>query len=166
MSEPKHKARAAKKKTAPSKAPPEPPTVTPGDYEIDQQIGLLIRRAHQRASAIFAKHFGNANLSPLQFTALVKIRDEGRVSQNQLGRLAHTDPATIMGVMNRLADRELIRRFPDPIDKRRTLLTITSSGLKLVEDLEKVGHAVTAETLRPLTQAECQQLFELLEKIV
>ena len=137
-----------------------------GDYRIDDQIGLLIRRAHQRASAIFHAHFSDANLSPLQFTTLVKVRDEGRVSQNQLGRLVHTDPATIMGVVNRLSGRNLLRRLPDPNDRRRTMLAITSEGLKLTEDLEVAGRAVTSETLAPLDSAERQELYRLLAKIV
>lgn len=136
-----------------------------GDYRIDDQIGLFIRRAHQRASAIFTAHFTEANLSPLQFTTLVKVRDEGRVSQNQLGRLVYTDPATIMGVVNRLSDRKLLRRLPDPNDRRRTMLAITSEGLKLTEELEVVGHAVTSETLAPLDPAERQELYRLLAKI-
>jgi DNA-binding MarR family transcriptional regulator len=137
-----------------------------GDYRIDDQIGLFIRRAHQRASAIFSAHFADANLSPLQFTTLVKVRDEGRVSQNQLGRLVHTDPATIMGVVNRLSDRNLLRRLPDPNDRRRTMLAITSDGLKLTEELEVAGHAVTSETLAPLEPAERQELYRLLAKIL
>lgn len=135
------------------------------DYHVDDQIGLLIRRAHQRASAIFAQHFAHSGLSPLQFTALIKIRDEGSVSQNHLGRLVFTDPATIMGVVARLHDRGFVRRLPDPRDKRRMLLTITSTGLKLAEDLERVGHEVTAETLAPLTKSECTQLYDLLAKL-
>jgi hypothetical protein len=33
-----------------------------GDYRVDEQIGMFIRRAHQRASAIFARHFAEAGL--------------------------------------------------------------------------------------------------------
>ncbi|MGN7932701.1 MarR family winged helix-turn-helix transcriptional regulator [Sphingopyxis sp. 22461] len=143
----------------------EPEQPQNGDYHVDDQIGLLIRRAHQRASAIFAQHFSHSGLSPLQFTALIKIRDEGRVSQNQLGRLVFVDPSTIMGVVARLHDRGFIRRLPDPRDKRRMLLTITSTGLKLAEDLECVGHEVTRATLAPLTMSERAQLHDLLSKL-
>ncbi|WP_242124724.1 MarR family transcriptional regulator [Sphingobium sp. Sx8-8] len=143
-----------------------PTAHVPGDYRIDEQIGLYIRRAHQRASAIFSAHFNASGLSPLQFTTLVKVRDEGRVSQNKLGRLVHADPATIMGVVNRLADRNLLRRLPDPNDRRRTLLAITSDGLRLTEELEAMGHAVTRETLAPLEPEEQAELYRLLEKIV
>ena len=57
------------------------------DYELEAQIGFLLRRAQQRHVAIFAESMGDIDLTPTQFSALVKIRDEGGVSQNRLGRL-------------------------------------------------------------------------------
>ena len=72
----------------------------------------------------------------MQFTSLVKIRDEDRVSQNLLGRHTHTDPATIMGIVNRLVQRQLIRKRTDPADKRKSALILTAKGLKLIESLE------------------------------
>ena len=75
-------------------------------YALEQQAGFLLRRAHQRSGGIFQTLFADSGLTPMQFTSLVKIRDEGRVSQNLLGRLTHTDPATIMGIVNRLVQRQ------------------------------------------------------------
>jgi DNA-binding MarR family transcriptional regulator len=135
------------------------------DYRLEDQVGFLIRRAHQRATAIFNRQFAAAGLSAVQFAALVKVRDEGRVSQNHLGRLVHLDPVTIMGVINRLADRDLIQRSPDTSDKRRTLLSITSIGLKLLEDMEAAGHQVSADTLEPLDEPEKAQFLRLLGKL-
>jgi DNA-binding MarR family transcriptional regulator len=134
-------------------------------YHLEGQIGFILRRAHQRASSIFAAHFQEANLSPVQFAALVKIRDLGRVSQNQLGRLISMDPATIMGVVNRLEDRKLARRMADSADRRRTLVAITSEGLRLVEDCEALGNAVTKETLQNLSPEEQRTLIDLLNRI-
>jgi len=139
--------------------------LAPLDYRLEQQVGFLIRRAHQRATAIFNRQFSATGLSAVQFAALVKVRDEGRVSQNQLGRLVNLDPVTIMGVINRLADRDLIRRMPDPTDKRRTLLSITSIGLKLLEDSQAHGLQVSAETLEPLDEAERAEFLRLLSKL-
>jgi len=142
---------------------PNDPLAT--DYRLEEQVGFLIRRAHQRATAIFNRQFATSGLSGVQFAALVKVRDERRVSQNQLGRLVHLDPVTIMGVINRLADRELIQRMPDASDKRRTLLSITSIGLKLLEDMEAAGHQVSADTLEPLDQQERAEFLRLLSKL-
>jgi DNA-binding MarR family transcriptional regulator len=136
-----------------------------GDYRLEEQVGFLMRRAHQRATAIFNRRFAASGLSPVQFAALVKVRDEGRVSQNQLGRLVHLDPVTIMGVINRLADRDLICRTPDPCDKRRTSLSITAVGLNLLEGLQAAGRQVSADTLEPLDEQEQVQFLHLLSKL-
>ena len=134
-------------------------------YTIEQQVGFLLRRAHQRSAAIFQDLFASSGLTPLQFTSLVKIRDQGRASQNQLGRLTYADPATIMGVINRLVERRLIRKSADPDDKRKSILILTSKGLDLIESLETVARAVSRETLAPLSSSEQKTFLRLLAKL-
>ena len=134
-------------------------------YVLEEQVGHLLRRAHQRATVVFQEHLGDAGLTPLQFAALVKIRDEGKVSQNRLGRLSAMDPATTMGVIRRLDERELIRRDQDPNDRRRTTLRLTAKGLALVEELEVVGFAVSDGILDPLDDAEQETFLRLLKRL-
>lgn len=135
-------------------------------YTIEQQAGFLLRRAHQRSTAIFQNLFASSGLTPLQFTSLVKIRDQGRASQNLLGRLTCADPATIMGVVNRLAERQLIRKSADPDDKRKSILILTSKGLNLIESLESTARAVSTETLAPLSSNEQKTFLRLLTKLI
>ena len=66
-------------------------------YVLEKQVGHLLRRAHQRASAIFAELIGEDRLTPLQYAVLVKVHDLGSVTQNRLGRLTAMDRATITG---------------------------------------------------------------------
>ena len=75
------------------------------DYVLEQQAGHLLRRAHQRHAAIFQGLIGDSQLTTLQFAALVRLRDLGEVSQNQLGRLTAMDAATMQGVIKRLGGR-------------------------------------------------------------
>ena len=87
------------------------------DYVLERQVGHLLRRAHQRHAAIFQEMITDSQLTPLQFAALVKLRDLGEVSQNQLGRTTAMDAATMQGVIKRLAARGLISRRPDSNDR-------------------------------------------------
>jgi DNA-binding MarR family transcriptional regulator len=135
-------------------------------YTIEQQAGFLLRRAHQRSTAIFQNLFASSDLTPLQFTSLVKIRDQGRASQNLLGRLTYADPATIMGVVNRLVERQLIRTSADPDDKRKSILILTSKGLNLIESLESAARVVSTETLAPLSSNEQKTFLRLLTKLI
>ncbi|WP_227949592.1 MarR family winged helix-turn-helix transcriptional regulator [Sneathiella sp. HT1-7] len=135
------------------------------DYVVQDQIGHLLRRAHQRASSIFQSYMGHVQITPTQFAALTKLRDEGELSQNHLGRLTAMDPATIQGVTRRLIDRGLVQIRPDETDRRRMLLRLTEAGLELTEDIIPYGFDITDDTLEPLTEDEQELFLALLKKI-
>ena len=134
-------------------------------YVLERQAGHLLRRAHQRHSAIFQENIGDEQLTPLQFAALVKLRDLGEVSQNQLGRLTAMDAATMQGVIKRLAVRDLILRRPDPDDRRRLILSLGPQGRELINRLLSNGSRITDKTLDPLSAAEQKTFTQLLTKL-
>ena len=141
------------------------PDNLPSDYVLEDQIGHLVRRVHQRATAIFTAKMAELQLTPTQFAALVKLYDEGAVSQNHLGRLTAMDPATMQGVVTRLLARGLIRREGDPTDRRRTLLKLDPDSGALVQEAIEIGVQISRETLAPLNGAERDRLLELLRKL-
>jgi MarR family transcriptional regulator, lower aerobic nicotinate degradation pathway regulator len=136
------------------------------DYRLEDQAGHVLRRAHQRHTAIFQDSMDELQLTPTQFAALAKIGDVGDVSQNQLGRLTAMDPATIQGVIQRLEARGLIGRQPDPKDRRCTLLSLTVEGQALLADAVTRAKRITEATLAPLTPAERQTFLALLRKLI
>ena len=112
-------------------------TITPGDeglasFTVEDHIGFLLRRAHQRHVSIFTAAMARADLTPTQFTALLKVVQLGRTTQNLLGRHAAMDPATIQGVVRRLMARGLVHRGRDPMDRRTAVLEATEAGVALV----------------------------------
>lgn len=135
-----------------------------GEYVLEDQVGHLLRRAHQRASAIFQEHMAES-LTPQQYAALVKVRDFGSVSQNRLGRAVAMDPATSQGVVQRLVAKRLIQRADDPGDRRRSLLSLTPDGMKLVATLIPLGQEITGEILAPLSRDEQAIFLKLLKKL-
>ncbi len=135
------------------------------DYVLEDQVGHLLRRAHQRHTSIFQEHLGDSQLTPLQFAALVKLDDIGAVSQNRLGRLTAMDAATMQGVIRRLFARRLIERLPDPTDRRRILLRLSPSGSRLLIGCIANGVTVTDRTLGPLSPSERSALLDLLRRI-
>jgi DNA-binding MarR family transcriptional regulator len=129
------------------------PAQMPDGYVLEEQVGHLIRRAHQRHTALFIAMIGDAQVTTTQYAALVKLYEAGELSQNHLGRLTAMDPATIQGVIRRLTGRKLISHRPDKNDKRRRCLSLTAAGRDLVA------------TLDPLSPAEQQQFVALLKRL-
>ena len=134
-------------------------------YLVEEQVGHLLRRAHQRHCGLFADAVA-AQLTPMQFAALAMIQQCGKVSQNQLGRLVAMDPATIQGVVGRLAERELITAKNDPNDRRRHLWRLTARGKRLLASLIPTATEISEETLAPLTAKERASFLRLLKKLV
>lgn len=133
-------------------------------YKLEKQIGYLLRLAYQRHSVIF-QHHTLLDLTPTQFSALVRINEEQSCSQNLLGRKISVDVATIKGVVDRLYKRGLVDLRPDPVDKRRTLISLKPKTKNMMNELHAAGEKISDETLRQLTASEQERLIQLLTKI-
>ena len=135
------------------------------DYVLEDQVGHLLRRAHQRHAAIFQSMVGDDQLTPLQFAAMAKLADLGEVSQNELGRRTAMDAATMHGVIKRLLARRLIDRRADAADRRRLVLSLTARGRAAFAAIARNGHTITEATLAPLSEAERRSFLALLRRL-
>ena len=135
-----------------------------GKYLLDEQVGYLLRRASQRHAVLFQATIPHG-LTPTQFATLVRLAEVGACSQNKLGRLASMDVATIKGVVERLRDKGLVELRRDPDDRRRMLVSLSSTAKALVPELHAAGHQITTATLAPLDRGEMRVFLELLEKL-
>jgi DNA-binding MarR family transcriptional regulator len=132
-------------------------------YHLQDQVGFILRKAHQRHVAIFAAQI--ADLTPPQFAALAKLHDIGETSQNQLGTLIAMDAATVKGVIDRLKARGLVEVSKHEVDKRRLLVNLTAQGREAIERLIPLARAITEETLAPLSAKEAATFMRLLAKL-
>jgi len=134
-------------------------------YDLDEQVGYILRLASQRHAGIFQNIIGK-DLTPTQFSVLIRLDEKGDLSQNLLGRLAALDTATTKGVVDRLRAKSLIQSRPDTSDKRRAIISLTDEGQSIISSLKKDGLAITDKTLGSLKATEKLKLLKLLKKII
>lgn len=134
-----------------------------GSYRLQDQVGFVLRKAHQRHVAIFASHI--ADLTPPQFAALARLHEVGETSQNQLGQMIAMDAATVKGVIDRLKSRGYVSLQKHDTDKRLLLVSLSAAGRDAVEELIPLARAITEQTLEPLTAKETAQFLRLLGKL-
>ncbi len=133
-------------------------------YSLDEQVGHLLRRAYQRAAATFMAVCRSA-VTPMQFAVLARLWEKGRVSQNELGRLAAMDAPTVHGVVKRLRARGYITGHHDPSDRRLVLYQLTTSGRRLVRQLIELEAVTSERVLAPLSVPQRHQLLDLLRRV-
>jgi DNA-binding MarR family transcriptional regulator len=147
-------------------APPRPAQPKGADsYVLEDQVGFRLRKAHQRASTLFADMMAEFDVTPTQFAALAKLDDLGAISQNQLGRLTAMDPATILGVVGRLHRSGWLRARPSLDDQRLMLIELTPEGQAKIGAMKVVATKVTQRTLAPLSPEEAKTLNALLARL-
>lgn len=87
-------------------------------------------------------------------------------SQRELGDFLDLDPSQIVGLVDGLEERGVIRREPDPRDRRSKILVATDPGQRLYAQAAQHTRQAEELTLQGLSQAERDQLRELLARIV
>jgi DNA-binding MarR family transcriptional regulator len=97
------------------------------------------------------------DLSLRQYAALHGIRD-GCHAPGDLARLWQVTPAVITGIVDRLERRGLVRREPDPTDRRRLRLALTETGLAASSEIERV---LVDDLAAQLAKASPEELAEL-----
>ena len=137
------------------------------DYALDEQIGFRLRLALQRHTAIFFAHMdvGDIGLTQTQFAVLARLWESGESSQNELGRAAALDSATIWGVVQRLQAAGLVATKAHPSDKRRRVVGLTGLGRDTMHTAIALAQRSNEETLAPLTATERKSLIALLSKL-
>jgi DNA-binding MarR family transcriptional regulator len=135
-------------------------------YSLDDSVGHLLRRAHQRHAALFQDRGTAGGLTSTQFATLVKLSELGRATQNALGRAVALDPATIQGVIARLRDRGLVDVGRDPLDRRTLVLSLSAVGEGALEDAVRQGATANDRLLAALTAEERKALIRLLRRLL
>ena len=136
----------------------------PSAYRLDEQIGFVLRQVVQRHAGIFAAGM-DGEVTAMQWAALAKLDERGPLSQNLLGRMVAMDAATVKGVIDRLSARGLTETRPDPTDRRRHLVALTTAGEAIVRRLLRRAIQITEDTLAPLDGEERAALAALLAKL-
>lgn len=132
---------------------------------LDDHVGVALRRAYQHAVANLTARIARFDLSPLEFSVLVRLHDIGSWTQNSLGRSIFMEPANIGALVRRLAERGLVTREPDPDDRRAIRVSITPAGIELLAVARTEADAANTHTLSVLEPAERAELMALLRRL-
>lgn len=68
-----------------------------------------------------------------QLVALMAIAQLGPSTLKSIGRAIYLSPSTVVGIVDRLEEKQLVRRERDTRDRRNVYVTVTAEGMALIE---------------------------------
>ena len=136
---------------------PAPPVFPP--------IGLRLSRTAHAVSQAFERAMAEAGGSASSWQVLLLVRSEQWGTQSKLAEAMGVSGATVTHHLNALEAQGLVRRWRDDANRRVQRVELTDEGAALFERLREVAMAHDARLRSKLTDAEAQQLGELLDKL-
>lgn len=125
-----------------------------------------IFRANKIVTARMDAVLGELDLTTARYELLGLLDNTagGKLSLGELGRTTLYHPATMTYTIDGLEKRKLIKRVPDPSDRRAVMAEITAGGRKLVRQATKLLDEIDWG-LGELSEDEATALAVLLSKI-
>ncbi|EKX63906.1 MarR family winged helix-turn-helix transcriptional regulator [Streptomyces ipomoeae] len=133
--------------------------------EVFGRVGRLARALGDRMEQAYAR-FGIARG---EFDVLATLRRSGEpytLSPRQLSSTLILTTGGMTGRLDKLERAGLLRRSPDPYDRRALQVTLTDEGLRVVDEAVVAGLAVQTEALSHLNEEQAGQLADLLRRLV
>jgi MarR family transcriptional regulator, lower aerobic nicotinate degradation pathway regulator len=134
--------------------------------DLESLPGHHIRRLHQIAVAIFLQETEAHGLTPVQYAAMQTVANAPGIDQRTLAGAIGFDTSTIGGVIDRLEARGLVQRNASPSDRRVRLLSLTDTGLVLLQETIPAMQRAQERMLEPLPKRERAEFMRMMRTLV
>jgi DNA-binding MarR family transcriptional regulator len=143
----------------------ERPDLDTRPLEVLSRVTRLARHLDRARRSAFAEH----DLEAWEFDVLSALRRSGEPYQLSPGALLNqtlVTSGTMTNRIDRLAARDLVRREPDPTDRRGVLVVLSPRGRAVVDDTLTDQLAHEQKLLAGLTDRQRDALADLLRDLV
>lgn len=100
-----------------------------------------------------------------QWLVLKCLKENPKSSQIELAEMVFKDNASITRILDLLVKAGFINREINPKDRRKTILKITPSGQKILDDVYKIVLKNRAKALENISPQEIEIVSAVLKKI-
>ena len=134
-------------------------------------IGVVgrISRISRHLDQLLQKNYSQFGLNGGEFDVLATLRRSGypyKLSPTQLFSSLMLSSGAMTNRLDRLENVGLIKRGPNPNDRRGILVTLTEQGIELMDKAYPAHIANEQQMLASLTKAEQDILTDLLRKML
>jgi DNA-binding MarR family transcriptional regulator len=142
-------------------APPFP------SHEVAQLVlggGSLLHRTAKDLTTVLERALAPCGVTAQQAALLLRVRSE--TSPSRLADALGTDTAGMTRLLDRLEDKELLRRARNPADRRSVRIELTDTGAALIPRLAGAFGMVIARLFDGLSADDLQALTLMLGRML
>lgn len=133
--------------------------------KMDESMGFILNVTTRKFLQLLSLKFSSYDITTEQWSLLNLLEDHNGISQKDLARLSEKDPANVTRILDQLEKKSLIKRLPNPEDRRSFLAHITNEGIELNKKLIPIEQDVVNIALNGLSNKKIALLKESLREI-
>lgn len=134
--------------------------------DVYQKPGHLIRRAQQIAVSIFLEECAPIDITPVQYAALIALRDNPGIDATRLSALVAFDRSTVGNVLERMESKGVVLRIGSKDDKRVKILFLSPKGAAALKEVEPLVRRAQERILAPLAPEDREIFMRMLSQLV
>jgi DNA-binding MarR family transcriptional regulator len=132
------------------------------DLRILNAIRQIIRAADIDSRKLAAEH----QITAPQLMCLMAVVEKGSVTAADIAKRIHLSPSTLVGVLDRLEGKGLVKRDRNSQDRREVAVTPTDEGRALVAKTPFPLQRSLDRALRQLSEQEQEQIAAGMNRLV
>ena len=132
------------------------------DLRVLKALRQIIRAVDLHSRQLLGQH----KITVPQLISLLTIEKYEPVTASAIANHIHLSPSTVLGILDRLDARGIIRRDRDRKDRRLIQVSLTEQGKVLARNAPSPLQSTLAEALGKLEETELVAIAESLERIV
>ncbi|WP_432563822.1 MarR family winged helix-turn-helix transcriptional regulator [Kineococcus sp. SYSU DK003] len=144
------------------------PPAAAADAAHEQQVAALADAVDRQLRTLHALKAqvarGQSDVERAMHVVLHVLADAGPLRVGALAERLGTDPSTTSRQTAELAERALLRRLPDPEDRRASLLDVTEAGHTVVTAMRRRRHDHLARAVEDFDDGELAVFTDLLSR--
>jgi DNA-binding MarR family transcriptional regulator len=130
------------------------------------RFGYLLKHARERLAKLSAEGVGRFGIDGRELAILTVLADGEPPSQLEAARRLSIDRTTMVLMLDGLESKGLVERRPDPLDRRRNIVVLTTAGRTALIGAAKATDEAERAFLSPLGEADGQRLREMLQAVI
>jgi DNA-binding MarR family transcriptional regulator len=138
------------------------------DYSyLPELVGHLLGLAHVAITQLCTEVMEPLRLTPKQFVAMEFISKNPCISQKNIAENIGTAPAVMVGILDDLSKRGLLKRKRSPHDRREYYVQLTPKGLSMLAEIRRMAFEVEDlyQEKTGMTDVERATILSILRKI-
>lgn len=128
----------------------------------EKSLGYVVNHLSRLMTQALGVETARLGVTPGQLPVLMCLWEQDGLTQRELYQRVHIEQATMSNTLSRMERDGLVKRKPDPDDRRASRVMLTAKAKKIEADLNEATKTVTKNALGSLKKKDKKTVMDLM----